>query len=419
METPVINLRVIAPDLLLVLLLVILASPAVAEPSTRSISGQLTYMQRIALTPESIAVVEFRANDDQQVQGETRFGSEGRQVPLPFALQIPLETNGQVRGAIWSAGRPRWVTDSVPITAGTDPLEIGTLRLYPFTPAAFTAVMRCGDTEFQIDVQDDQARLHIGGQSFDLFPVAAASGAKFADQDDPGTFFWSKGNSALVSLSGQTLPECVAAVPVEKAPFRARGNEPGWSLEINGDQLQLTLDYGAREIKAKLPSPISIDTAKVYQLPEQNLSLRISGQRCSDTMTGMPYPNRVLLELEDRHLSGCGGEPNALLEGAEWRVRSLAGEPVPDAVAVSISFLEDNRIAGSSGCNRFMGGYELTGEGLSFGQIAGTMMACPELQMQTEQRFLGLLQAVTRFEIPADGQLQLVTSDDQRITAER
>jgi len=168
------------------------------------------------------------------------------------------------------------------------------------------------------------------------------------------------------SISGQLpLPECVAAVPVETAPFRARGNEPAWGLEIKGDRLQLRLDDGTREIKAELPSPAS------------------------------------------------------LLEGAEWKVRSLAGEPVPDAVAVSIRFLEDNRIAGSSGCNRFMGGYELTGEGLSFGQIAGTMMACPEPRMQIEQRFLGLLQTVTRFEIPADGQLQLITTDGQRITAER
>ena len=33
---------------------------------------------------------------------------------------------------------------------------------------------------------------------------------------------------------------------------------------------------------------------------------------------------------------------------------------------VTILFLEEDRVAGSASCNRFMGGYKLTGEGLSF-----------------------------------------------------
>jgi heat shock protein HslJ/uncharacterized lipoprotein YbaY len=399
-------------------ILLSMLSPATADPNQRMISGELSYMQRIALPPDSEAVVEFRTADDQ-LRGETRFGSDGRQVPLPFALEVPADAEGLVRAAIWSGGRPAWLSDPVEVEASDQPLELGTLMLKPLTPMGFASRMRCGETELEIGFIDDHARMRVDGQTIDLYPVPAASGAKFAAQDGADTYFWSKGNSAMVSLAGDVLPECLSAVPADQAPFRARGNEPGWTLEIRGNRLELTLDYGARQLEAKLPKPIDNKAMRVYELPERDLSIRISNQPCRDSMTGMPYPSIVAIEIEDRQLNGCGGEPSALLEGPEWTVRSLAGEPVPDEVSVTISFLEDARVAGTGGCNRFMGGYELTGESLSFGQVATTMMACAEPQMEIEQRFLGLLQAVNRFEIGPDGTLQLVTSDDQRITAER
>ena len=37
----------------------------------------------------------------------------------------------------------------------------------------------------------------------------------------------------------------------------------------------------------------------------------------------------------------------------------------------------ENRIAGTGGCNRFSGGYEIDGQKISIGPMATTMMACP------------------------------------------
>lgn len=409
-----IDLRVLA----LIPALLPLISPAAAESDMRTISGQLSYMQRIALGPDSLVLVEFRGKDDQ-LQGETRFSSEGRQVPLPFALQVPVNTDGQIRGAIWSAGRPAWVSDAVAIKASDEPLELGTLMLERYRPMDFSTLMRCGETEIEISVVDDHARLRVDGETIDLVPVPAASGAKFAAEGDADSFFWSRGNNALVSIAGNQLPECVAAVPLEKTSFKARGNEPGWTLEISGDHLQLSLDYGARELEAQLPAPVSTGGIKVYQRPDQDLSIRISDRLCNDSMTGMPYPATVAIEVEGQRLNGCGGDPRALLEGPQWTITTLAGKPVPDDASVTLAFLDDNRVAGNSGCNRFMGGYELTGEGLSFGRLAGTMMACPEPQMQTEQRFLGLLQQVLSFEIMPDQGLALITTEGEQIIAER
>lgn len=197
----------------------------------------------------------------------------------------------------------------------------------------------------------------------------------------------------------------------------ARGNEPGWSMQITGAEIRLVLDYGERQIEVKLPPAEDIDGATVYRLPDEDITVTIIAQGCTDDMTGMPYPATVRLDIGDRELRGCGGEPRALLEGPEWQISSLGGEPLPESVSVTIQFLEDDRVAGTSGCNRFMGAYELTGEGLSFGQLAGTMMACPPPQMDVERRFLELMGEVIGFDRPDDGSLVLATSSGQRINA--
>ena len=76
-------------------------------------------------------------------------------------------------------------------------------------------------------------------------------------------------------------------------------------------------------------------------------------------------------------------------------------------------------MAGNASCNRLTGSYRLTGEGLSFGQMAGTMRACEEPLSRQEAHFLELLQKTHRFEIGPEGRLVLHTPDGQSITARR
>ncbi len=86
---------------------------------------------------------------------------------------------------------------------------------------------------------------------------------------------------------------------------------------------------------------------------------------------------------------------------------------------LKVTFSADGRITGSSGCNTFMGRYEVDDQALSVGPLASTRLACatPELQAQ-EQRFLQDLQQVTRLEV-SGGQLTLVTRDGSRIEFQR
>lgn len=408
--------RLTPPIQLAVALIALLAVPVLhAEPDTRPITGELTYRPRIALPPTTVAVIELR-DDRGALLAEQRFATAGRQVPLPFTLEIPAGAEGSLRAALWVGGRPAWLSRTIEVDGGTRAL--GSVRLDPFQPLGLASRLRCGDREIEVGFTGGQARMRVDGRVIDLQPVPAASGARFEAPEDPSTFLWSRGHHAWVGVSGETLPECLPAVPAPPAVLRAQGNEPGWSLRIGGERLTLITDYGAHRLETALPEPEADNGTTWYRLTDPPLTVRIDERRCSDTMTGMPYPLTVTLETPEQTLAGCGGEPRALLEGGPWTVEALAGEPVPDNVQVTLEFLDGGRIAGSSGCNRYTGGYTLTGEGLEIGRLAGTLMACPEPQMETEQRFTAVLAEVVRFERDGDT-LALVTGDDRRIVARR
>ena len=67
---------------------------------------------------------------------------------------------------------------------------------------------------------------------------------------------------------------------------------------------------------------------------------------------------------------------------------------------------------GWGGCNRLTGGYTLQGDRLSFGHIATTLMACPDM----ERQFLQALGRVTGWKITGQ---KLTLLDDQGNTVAR
>jgi copper homeostasis protein (lipoprotein) len=108
-----------------------------------------------------------------------------------------------------------------------------------------------------------------------------------------------------------------------------------------------------------------------------------------------------------------GGAANATLENTSWKLTGLGDSPVrapsPQREAYFLLDPANHRVSGSGGCNRLAGSYELNGDQLKFGQMAGTMMACPE-GMDTERAFLQSLGQVTRWKITGQS-LELYDAD--------
>ena len=209
--------------------------------------------------------------------------------------------------------------------------------------------------------------------------------------------------------------------PVEQVPFIARGQEPGWMITMDTGTISLTADFGALQLRFPRTAPqVSADGIRyLTEAEDRRLSVWIEPRICADIATGMPHPYQVRYELDGKGHPGCGGEPKSLLTGGEWIVETIGGAPMVDKSGATILFMEEGRVAGNASCNRFVGGYSLTGEGLSFSQMGTTMMACEEDLSLQEARFLELLQAVFRFEISPEGRLVLHTPDGRSITAKR
>ncbi len=204
--------------------------------------------------------------------------------------------------------------------------------------------------------------------------------------------------------------------------FVARGNEPFWSLEIGAEKIEFKR-VGTENIEStELPvsEPAKSDQATVYltTLAGKPVTIVILQMVSVDSMSGMQFPTKVVVVLPDEILTGVGGNPADLLTG-NWSVTNLGETPVVEDAPVTLQFDTEGKVSGNASCNRYSGGFELTGEGLTFEPLVSTRMACDQPRMDQENRFLKLMETVSRFEIGEAGQLTLLANDDPVIVAAR
>ncbi|WP_306151401.1 META domain-containing protein [Roseovarius sp. MMSF_3281] len=382
------------------------AFPALANDGTRQISGALTYKARIALPPGAEVTVEAKGLFDT-VLDRAQFATEGKQVPFDFALTVPKGIGGQINAIIRSEGSGGWLVQDVSFAAGTDNADLGPLWMEQMTPLAFATRFDCGGKAVSFGVLDDRATLRIDGQDHAMTQKVSASGARYVGGPDDQIEFWSKGDTAMMTVSGEDYPECTP-FDDNAAPYRARGNEPGWHVDIGKDEVEVVAQYG--EVTKRAPRPeVAIEAGGyVFDMPQIATRLRIEDGLCHDDMSGMPYPQRAVLTLEGAEYRGCAGEARDLLTGTAWHIEDVMGGGVIDGAEVTIGFDAEGRTFGRAACNRFSGGYDLTGEGISFGPMAATKMACPPALMDLETKVFEALSQVWRFDFDETGALLLI-----------
>jgi heat shock protein HslJ len=108
------------------------------------------------------------------------------------------------------------------------------------------------------------------------------------------------------------------------------------------------------------------------------------------------------------------------LENSYWKLVELNGKPVTvtdnqQEAHIILRGGEPAALSGSGGCNRLMGDYTLSGDTITFGRTAMTMMACPQ-GMDTEQAFTAAVEGKKHWRI--DGN-QLLLLDDAGKTVMR
>jgi uncharacterized lipoprotein YbaY/heat shock protein HslJ len=334
--------------------------PASRSPET-TITGSLTYRERIALPPGATARVTLIdtsiADTAAPVIGSTTIDLRDRQVPIDFQLSIPardLPARGRyaLRAAIRDAdGNLLWTTDTGnAIEPGEPSIDAGVLMLTRVRPS----------------------------------DAAGGGGAT-------------------------------------QAPWTATGNEPGWRLTMADENLTLLWNYGQDTVVLPRPEPGSHPGGRSYASSDASHELRVdvAERTCRDNLTGMPYPEAVTVNIDGNTLSGCGGSPASLLMAGEWLVEDIGGKGIVDRSRATLNFGEDGRVTGRASCNTYGASWNLSGEGLSVEKGQSTLMACSPALDDQERQFLRLLGAVQRFDITDDGALVLHAADGETIVARR
>ncbi|MDH3915303.1 MAG: MliC family protein [Chromatiales bacterium] len=180
-----------------------------------------------------------------------------------------------------------------------------------------TAVYECADgASFLVEYAEDGARLVLPTRTVLLPLVTSASGGKYQGDN---ILIWSKGEEATIEIDGLRRTGCVnnkaraawVRARLTGVDFRALGNEPGWTLEIDeGHGVVLVTDYGQTRHAFGPPERLAVEDAgrTVYQVSngQEELEAVLLDSPCRDDMSGEPYPVQVRLVLSGRSYRGCG-----------------------------------------------------------------------------------------------------------------
>ncbi|MGB8435379.1 MAG: META domain-containing protein [Burkholderiales bacterium] len=202
------------------------------------------------------------------------------------------------------------------------------------------------------------------------------------------------------------------------SPLICFGNEPSWSVNLTQPGMARVMisdekpeSYrGAGSRNAPLREEIWRGTSDAGR----DLVAFLREAACSDNMSDKQHPVIARVSLPDgRFLAGCCRIPTTqgasatdkTLEGVSWRLSGLTDKGSQNLAALPrpvTARFEAGRVSGYSGCNNFVGSYKVDGDGLILGQLAGTMMACPEPQTAIESAFRAAFWGTVRYSIRAD-----------------
>jgi heat shock protein HslJ/uncharacterized membrane protein len=185
--------------------------------------------------------------------------------------------------------------------------------------------------------------------------------------------------------------------PAESVDFKATGNEPSWVLTIDFDQQMefKSLDGSGIHLVTPVPKQMSPQDDGTLRFNTQTdagqLQVTLSQRLCTDTMSGEEFNYEVRVTVQTttmqnaREYNGCGDYLGMSRLNAEWELTNLNGERLSNTEKVpNLRFnVQDGKVTGFAGCNRFTGAVMVTSHELTFGTLATTKMACPSLSLES------------------------------------
>lgn len=178
----------------------------------------------------------------------------------------------------------------------------------------------------------------------------------------------------------------------------AVGNEPSWSLNISKNNTVVFKTLDGKEFSAsfvsKLPAIDSKNTGYRLSNDKGEMIITLVEEKCMDTMADEEFSFSVAIDLKLKGeksfttFKGCGDYvPDPRLHGKWIIVKADTLVISKDQFAskqpeLNIDIYE-GKVSGNDGCNLFNGGLQCRENEIIFGMMAGTMMACPNMDVST------------------------------------
>jgi len=182
--------------------------------------------------------------------------------------------------------------------------------------------------------------------------------------------------------------------------FYARGNEPGWSLDMDFDQIfRFNTMEGAElntppvEGAMAMDAPVPI-TRYYSEVESGTLTVTMRREQCLDDMSGESFSHKVRIEFQPGNATeptpyeGCGRFVTDYALDGTWMLTAMDGAPVdggdlPKGAPQLVIHAENLSISGHGSCNNITGSFIMGKGSIIFSQMASTMMACPDMKLET------------------------------------
>ena len=415
------------------------------------VKGTATYLQRMSSPPHAVFDAQVEdvscADAPSESIGSVRMIGSGNS-PLTFTIDIDspgvdVRHRYSVRATITVDEKLLFTTDQLDpvLTQGdgqnVEPLlcQTGRVRsestgpdlsiLGPL-PASFSGDLPCTDCagmRYRLNLFTDQS----------FFLSTVYSGHNSPASYDIGSWALSSDRRTLTLHGGQERP----------LVFRIVDQNTLRKLDLDGHDIESALNYSLTRMGqfeaieahlairgmyrhladagtftecltrqrwpvAQMEENAALERAYLNVRREPGEELLVSVEGSVKMLPPMEGSNRQATLVVNRFIGVWPGETcgarfaTSTLQNTYWKLTALNGKPVfvveQQREPSLVLHTENSRVAGSGGCNRLMGSYEIRGHEVRFGQLAGTRMAC-SAGMDTEKEFLDTLPHVTRWRI--------------------
>jgi uncharacterized membrane protein/heat shock protein HslJ len=201
--------------------------------------------------------------------------------------------------------------------------------------------------------------------------------------------------------------------------FVASGNEPFWSVDVNFDQNITFKVLEGDSISVATPKGTKLmDVAATsYRVKTDSdyFEVIIYDKSCEDGMSGKEFPKSVEINYEKKRYTGCGAYLSDYRLNDIWVLESI-NQVAPNIASFPKGLprmelnLALNQAFVFAGCNEFSSAMEVRGKRIHFGRFTGTLMACPNMNFESDY-----LSKLANRAVPFDiepGKLILQVGDD-------